>query len=271
MQDLGPTIQELFDMTGKVAVVTGGCRGLGLDEASTLADLGAQVVVTSRHVEEAQKAAETLSQRAKVPVAGMALDVGDEQSVASCFGQVIQKFGRVDVLVNNAGGAPMSDKVSIFDRELKNWEAVLRTNLTGAFLCTRAVAERMKQQMSGSVINISSIAAVVGRDKRMYEGLDMRPNLVDYNAAKSGVLGLTRETAAWLGQYNVRVNAVLPGGFERGQPAEFIRRYSDKVPLRRMGRDRYDIKGVIALLASDAGAYISGETILVDGGFSMFK
>ena len=271
MQDLGPTIQELFDMTGKVAVVTGGCRGLGLDEASTLADLGAQVVVTSRHADEAEKAAGMLSPRAKVPVVGWAMDVSDEKSVEDFFQTLFEQFSRVDVLVNNAGGAPQSDKVSIFDRQLKDWEAVIRTNLTGAFLCTRAVAERMKQQQSGSVINISSIAALLGRDKRMYDGLDMRPNIIDYNTSKAGLLGLTRESAAWLGPYGVRVNAVLPGGFERGQPAEFIRRYSDKVPLGRMGRDRYDIKGVIALLASDAGAYISGETIVVDGGFQIFK
>lgn len=271
MRNLGPAIQELFDMTGRVAVVTGGCRGLGLDEAGALVDLGAQVVVTSRRGDDAQKAAETLSMRAKVSVVGMALDVTDETSVENFFKKLIEQFGRVDVLVNNAGGAPMSGKVGIFDRELKHWEAVLRTNLTGAFLCTRAVAKQMKGQKSGSVINISSVTALLGRDPRMYEGLDMRANIVDYNAAKAGLLGLTRECAAWLGPFGVRVNAVLPGGFERGQPAEFIRRYSDKVPLRRMGRDHYDIKGVIALLASDAGAYISGESILVDGGFRIFK
>jgi len=106
----------------------------------------------------------------------------------------------------------------------------------------------------------------------MYKGLDTRPNLIDYSASKAGVLGLSREAAAGLGVYNIRVNAIAPGGFERKTlPREFVRRYADVTPLGRMGRDRYDIKGAIALLASDAGAYITGASIVVDGGFSIFK
>jgi len=269
--ELGPTIQELFDLTGRVAVVTGGSSGLGLDGACALADLGARVIVTSRDAEKAAAAATRLSSRSKEPVLGWKLDVTEEESVQQLFGRVESEFGRLDVLVNNAGGANPSQQVSILDRRLEDWEEVLRTNLTGAFLCSRSAVSRMIKQKSGSIINISSIAGVLGRDTRMYDVPEMGANMVDYAASKAGLLGLTRESAAWLGPHGIRVNAILPGGFERGQPEEFIRRYADATPLRRMGRDRYDLKGAIALLASDAGAYISGESLFVDGGFSIYK
>ncbi len=271
MSKVGPSVQELFDMTGRVALVTGGRMGLGLDEASALADLGAQVVITSRSVRRAQEAAELLSSRAKVRVVGMRLDVTDKSSVTATFEEVFELFGRLDVLVNNAGGVPGAAKVNLLDRRLEDWNAVISTNLTGTFLCSQAAALIMKRQGRGSIINISSIAGIIGRDQRIYEGLDLRPNFPDYAASKAGVLGLTRENAAFLGRYGIRVNAILPGGFRRELPEEFVRRYSDKTALGRMGRDGYDIKGAVVLLASDAGAYITGEGLVVDGGFSIFK
>jgi len=271
MNELGPTVQELFDMSDKVALVTGGARGLGLEEATALADLGAQVVVTSRTLKNAEDAARQLSTRSKVPVLGLALDVTNEDMVASVFAEVIERFKRLDVLVNNAGGAPDVERVSLFERRLEDWDLVIRTNLTGAFLCTRAAANVMREQGSGSIINISSNAGIVGRDQRIYQDVDTRPNFVDYAASKAGMLGLTRESAASLGPYGIRVNAILPGGFKRGQPEEFIRRYSDRTPLGRMGRDGHDLKGAVALLASNAGAYISGACLVVDGGFAIFK
>ena len=269
--DLGPTVQQLFDMTGQVAVVTGGSRDLGMDEACALVDLGAQVIVTSRDEESAVKAAQTLSARGKAPVMGMALDVGDPEAVKRVFGAVGDKFGKLDALVNNAGGAPRTNVVSLLERRLEDWEYVMRVNLTGTFLCLQAAANMMKERRSGSIVNISSIAGIVGRDHRIYEGMDMRPNIPDYSASKAGVMGLTREAAGALGPFGIRVNAILPGGFERSQPKEFIRRYADKTPLGRMGRDRYDLKGAVALLASPAGAYISGVCLPVDGGFSTYK
>lgn len=272
MAELGPTIQDLFDMKGMVALVTGGAWGLGLDETSALAELGAQVIITSRSIRKAKAVAEKISSRVKVPAVGMALDVTDESSVGKVFNSVVRRFNRLDVLINNAGGAPNATKTTIFDRRLRDWNQVITTNLTGSFLCTRAAATIMKKQRSGSIINISSIAAVVGRDQRIYKGLDMRPNFPDYAASKAGILGLTRESAASLGPFGIRVNAVLPGGFERDNLSEeFIRRYSDRTALGRMGREGYDIKGAVALLASRAGAYITGACIIVDGGFSIFK
>ena len=195
MEDSGLTVQRLFDMSGKVALVTGGCRGLGLDEASTLAEFGAQVVVTSRSLCTAEEAAQDLCSRSKVPVVGLELDVIDEACVKEVFAQIVARFDRLDVLINNAGGAPNADQVSIFDRRLKDWNSVISTNLTGTFLCTQAAALIMRKQRSGSIINISSIAGILGRDQQIYQGLAMRPSFPDYAASKAGVLGLTREIA----------------------------------------------------------------------------
>jgi NAD(P)-dependent dehydrogenase (short-subunit alcohol dehydrogenase family) len=123
----------------------------------------------------------------------------------------------------------------------------------------------------GSIINITSIAALVGRDRRMYEGLDMRPNLADYAASKAGILGFTRDVAAELGPYGIRVNAISPGGVQRDHDPEFVRRYEEATALGRMSIEGLDMKGVAVLLASDVGAYITGANMVVDGGFLVFK
>jgi gluconate 5-dehydrogenase len=251
--------------------VTGGSRDLGWDAACTLAELGADIVLTSRSLERAEEAVRLLARYAKGALMAHELDVTDKQCVARMFEAAVNRFGRIDVLINNAGGATATDNVDVLGRPLEDWNGVIATNLTGAFLCTQQAGRIMQMQRSGSIVNIASIAALVGRDRRIYEGLEMRPNLPDYSAAKAGLVGFTRECAAALGEYNIRVNAVVPGGFERGQPPEFVSRYSRRTPLGRMGRDRVDIKGIIALLATDAGAYLTGASVVVDGGFSIFK
>ena len=147
----------------------------------------------------------------------------------------------------------------------------MRVNLDGTFLCTRAAARIMLKQGSGSIINIASDASIIGIDRARYEGLNMKPNTVDYCAAKGGIVGFTRDAAAELSPHGIRVNAISPGGFERGQKPEFIKRYCGLTPLRRMGIDGRDLKGVIILLASDAGDYITGANISVDGGISVVR
>ena len=148
---------------------------------------------------------------------------------------------------------------------------MIETNLTGTFLCTRAAAQMMMPVKKGSIINIASIAALVGRDRRMYKGLDMRPNLADYAACKAGILGFTRDAAAELGPYGIRVNAISPGGVQRDHDPEFVQRYAEATALGRMSIEGLDMKGVAVLLAGDAGAYITGANMVVDGGFLVFK
>ena len=123
----------------------------------------------------------------------------------------------------------------------------------------------------GSVVNIASVTSLLGRDRIVYEGLEMTPNPIPYTAAKAGVIGLTYDAAAYLGKYGIRVNAVSPGGFQRNQPEKFVKAYSERTMLGRMGRDGMDLKGAVVFLASDAAGYITGHNLYVDGGFSRFK
>jgi NAD(P)-dependent dehydrogenase (short-subunit alcohol dehydrogenase family) len=262
------SLPALFDLTDRVAIVTGGAMGIGREIAQGFLEAGAQVVITSRDLDRAQCAAEELKSKS---IIGLALDVRNPESVSTVFAEVSSRFGRIDILVNNAGGTPDAKPYSLLERKLEHWQDTIETNLTGPFLCTQAAARVMMPIKSGSIINIASIAGIVGRDRRMYEGLPMRPNLVDYAAAKAGVLGFTRDAAAELAPFGIRVNAVSPGGIERSQPTEFIHRYCDRTALGRMGRENRDMKGAVLLLASDGGAYVTGQNIVVDGGFTLFK
>lgn len=271
MPEKSPNVKELFDLTGRVALVTGAVMGIGREIAQGFLELGAKVACSSREADRAQQAANELAQLTGGETLGVALNVRDPQSVDAAFQQVAQHWGQLDILVNNAGGAPTAENYHVWDRKLDDWKYVIDTNLTGTFLCTQAAARLMMPRKSGSIINISSIGGLVGRDRRMYEGIDMRPNLVDYAACKAGILGFTRDAAAELGPYGIRVNAILPGGVFRNHHPEFERRYSAATPLGRMAREGFDLKGAAVLLASDAGAYMSGTNVVVDGGFSIYK
>jgi NAD(P)-dependent dehydrogenase (short-subunit alcohol dehydrogenase family) len=266
-----PSIKELFDLSGKVALVTGAAMGIGWEIAQGLLEAGAKVACTSRELGRAERAARELSDATGGETHALALDVRNEENVAASFREVADRWGGLHVLVNNAGGAPRAEHYHVWDRELKDWQDVLETNLTGTFLCTREAAQLMMSNRRGSIINIASIAGMVGRDRRIYDGIDMRPNLVDYAAAKAGVLGFTRDAAAELGPYGVRVNAISPGGIRRNLDEEFAKRYSQEVALGRMGKDGFDMKGAAVFLASEAAAYITGENLVIDGGFITFK
>jgi NAD(P)-dependent dehydrogenase (short-subunit alcohol dehydrogenase family) len=271
MKTTAPSVKQLFDLSGQVALVTGTAMGIGREIAQGLLEAGAKVAFTSRKPDGAERAAHEMSALTGGETLAVVLDVRDEQSVASCFGLVRDRWGRLDVLVNNAGGAPPAENYHLWDRKLEDWRFVIETNLTGTFLCTQAAARLMMPQKHGSIINIASIAGLVGRDRRMYEGLNMRPNLVDYAASKAGILGFTRDAAAELGAYAIRVNAISPGGVFRDHDPEFVRRYSEEVPLGRMAREGFDMKGAAVFLASEAAAYITGANLVVDGGFVNFK
>lgn len=266
----GPHINDLFDLTGRVALVTGGAQNLGLDMAEALAEAGAHLVITSREPEKAERSAASLREGVSGRVLPLGLDLGDEASVAAVFARVEAEFGRLDVLVCNAGGARLSaGGVTTDERYPDDFAYVLRLNLYGTFLCVRAALPIMKAQGGGSIITIGSISGMVGRDRWVYEGSpDMVPNMGDYSAVKAGIIGYTRDLAAENGKYGVRVNCLSPGGFERGQPEEFIRRYSKQTPLGRMGKDGTDLKGAIVFLASDASGYVTGQNLAVDGGFT---
>lgn len=273
----GPTIRELFDLTGHVALVTG-ARHLGYDAAEALAELGATVVLTSRDALRAKEWAQRLSNERGVKAVGVALEITDPESWRGVVAGIEDRYGRFDVLVNSAGGRSpspvrperLADMAADFleGRDIVAWKATLDTNLTGAFLGCRAAAPLMKRQHRGKIILLASIDGMVGRDLELYNGSGLSATVPDYLASKAGVIGLTRGVAVALAPHGIQVNSISPGGFERGQPAEFVRRYKARVPLGRMGRDGVDIKGAVAFLATAASDYVTGHNLVVDGGWT---
>lgn len=263
------TIHELFNLAGKVFIVAGGARDLGRDMAFALAEAGGDGVLTSRNKSSAEKTSLEISSKTDRKVLGLPLDATIEENIEEVIENTLKEYGRIDVLVNCVGGGASAGSTTKFEeRRLTDWEDLHKTNLNSIFLLCKHVVPVMKKQGAGSIINIASIAGITGRDRRVYTD-GMAAQSVDYASAKSAIIGLTRDLAAYLGPDGIRVNAISPGGFEREQPQSFIKSYSDKTPLRRMGRDGVDIKGAILFLSSDASAYVTGHNLVVDGGFTI--
>jgi NAD(P)-dependent dehydrogenase (short-subunit alcohol dehydrogenase family) len=262
------SVRDLFDLSGKTALVTGGARTLGYDMALAFAEMGADVAITSRKLENAKASARKIVQATGRKTLGLALDVRDEEQVQATVERVLREFGKIDILVNNAGNVVSTpDNKPIERRPLEQWELTIGVNLKGAFLCTKhVVALAMKPARSGVIINLGSVAGMMGKDHRVYEGTPMGGVTIDYVAAKGGVISMTREMACWLAQYNIRANCISPGGFWRNQPEPFPQQYSCLVPMGRMGEDGKEIKGAAVFLASEASSYVTGINLVVDGG-----
>lgn len=264
-------VSSLFDLTKKVAVVTGGARDLGLDAASILAAAGCDLAITSRDGERAEASAALLKERYGVDTLALEMDQSNFSDVERTARAAVQWKGRVDILVNNAGGGSGASPGNLFLREPDDSARLIDINLTGSLYCCREFGRAMAEQGSGKIINIASIAGMVGRDRRMYERSAMKGQPIDYAAAKAGVIGMTLDLAAFFGPKGVYVNVISPGGFDRNLPATFVRDYSDRTPLGRMGRDGIDLKGAILFLASPASDYVTGVNLPVDGGFTMWQ
>jgi NAD(P)-dependent dehydrogenase (short-subunit alcohol dehydrogenase family) len=266
----GPTIHQLFDLNGKVALVTGGARNLGRDMACALAEAGADVAITGRGLEAAQKTASEIAVETGRRITGFACDVRYEEQVSAMVEAVLAEYERIDILVNNAGNVVSTpDSKPLEARPIEEWDFTIGVNLTGVFLCSKhVIAKAMKPANRGVIINIGSVAGMVGKDHRVYDGTPMGGVTIDYAAAKGGVINMTREMACWLAQYNIRVNCISPGGFWRRQPERFVKQYNYLVPMGRMGRDGVDLKGAVVFLASGASAYVTGINLPVDGGMT---
>lgn len=265
-----PTIHELFDLTGRVALVTGGARNLGFDMATALAEAGADIAITSRNLDDARAAAQRIAADTARKVVGYACDVRFEDQVAQMVDAVLAGFGAIDILVNNAGNVVSTpENKPLEQRPVKEWEFTVDVNMKGVFLCSKhVVAKAMKPARRGAIINLGSVAGMVGKDHRVYAGTPMGGVTIDYAAAKGGVIAMTREMACALAQYNIRVNCISPGGFWRGHSETFTRQYSYLVPMGRMGQDGKEIKGAAVFLASDAASYITGINLPIDGGMT---
>ena len=264
------TVHDLFTLTGKVSLVTGGARNLGFDMAAALAESGADIAITGRKLEAAQESAKHLAQHTGRKVMGFACDVRFEDQVELMVDAVMAEFGRIDILVNNAGNVVSTpENKPLEQRPVEEWEFTVDVNMKGVFLCSKhVVAKAMKPAQQGVIINIGSVAGMVGKDHRVYDGTGMGGVTVDYAASKGGVINMTREMACWLSQYNIRVNCISPGGFWRGHTDTFTRQYNYLVPMGRMGQDGKEMKGPVLFLASEASSYVTGHNLVVDGGMT---
>ncbi|RYH07876.1 SDR family NAD(P)-dependent oxidoreductase [Tropicimonas sp. IMCC6043] len=266
------SLPKSFRLDGKAALVTGGASHLGYDIASALASAGCSVAVTSRRPEKAAQSAARLAQEFGVQAVGLALDVRDTASIDRAVEEAIGALGKIDILVNNSGGGAGKSEAILTERDVADIREVIDSNLTGTILVTRCVVPGMIERGAGKIINLGSIAGIVGRDRRIYQPSGMKGQPVDYAAAKAGIIGLTRDLAGWLSPMGINVNAISPGGFgPRDLPDDFVSAYGDKTPLGHMGRDGKDILGAALFLASSASDYVTGQNLVVDGGFSIWK
>jgi gluconate 5-dehydrogenase len=255
-----PALGSLFDLSGRIALITGGSRGLGLEIAEGLAEAGASLMLCARRTAWLTPTVDSLRSRG-FTVDGHACDTSNRDQVQQLVDRTIEAYGAVDILVNNAG---VSWAAEPEDMPLDKWQKVIDINLTGAFLCSQAVGREMLKRGRGSIINVSSSAAVKS-------AIDS-PHYVGYAASKAGLLGLTRELAASWGSRGIRVNAIAPGFFRTRLTEHVIPkvepRLTSSTPLGRVGAAG-EVKGVVVFLASDAAGYITGQVMVVDGGASI--
>jgi NAD(P)-dependent dehydrogenase (short-subunit alcohol dehydrogenase family) len=265
--------RDIFRVDGKVAVVTGGAGILGKGYCAALAEMGAKVVVSDLDAELCKSLAQEIDRSTGGCSFGLSVNLAEQVSVRDWANRILDKFGHVDILVNNAATKPEGFFTPLDEYSLRTWNEVMAVNLTGVFLTVRELGPSMAAGSSGSIINVSSIYGIVGPDQRIYEGswyesLGGAINTpLAYSASKSAIVGLSRHLATYWGPYNVRVNCLVPGGVESGQNDEFIHRYAARVPLGRMAKAE-EMIGALLFLASDASTYVTGHVLVVDGGLS---
>jgi NAD(P)-dependent dehydrogenase (short-subunit alcohol dehydrogenase family) len=268
---------ELFDLKDRVAIVTGGAGLLGYHHGAILASAGAYVVLLDLATADPELRARQLTQEFGSDNIGIVGDITQESSIQQARDQILRRFGRIDILINNAANNPKVESGNMAWSRLENfplevWDADIRVGLTGAFLCSRVFGTEMAKRNAGVILNVASDLAVIAPDQRLYrvDGLpeDKQPvKPVTYSVVKTALLGLTRYLATYWADFNVRVNAISPGGVFNGQPEVFLSRLRELIPLKRMAnRDEY--QGAILFLCSDASSYMTGTNLIIDGGRS---
>lgn len=287
-------LPELFDLTGRVAIVTGGAGLLGVEFCRTLAEAGAQVGVADVNKEAAVRLTASLNERWPARAIALKTDVTSSASVREMVASTLRAFGRLDILVNSAALDPKFDRkqsrpetpgeprsgedvgrladslsIEFEDYPLELWQQALDVNLTGMFLCCQAAVRPMLEQGKGVIVNVCSIYGLVGPDQRLYrqEGEIPQYKPVYYSVTKAGVLGLTRYLATYYAGRDIRVNALTPGGVFNQHDDRFVQAYSARTVLGRMA-EKDEMNGALLFLASDASAYMTGSNLVVDGGWT---
>lgn len=276
------SLPKLFDLSGQVAVVTGGAGLLGKEFCRTLADAGAAVVIADLDFATADSLFQQLQANGRI-AAPVRVDVADPDSVQRMVEMTVQSFGRLDILVNSAALDPKFDPAILAsetnfnkrfsgafeDFPLGAWNQALSINLTGAFLCCQAASRPMLDQGSGVIINLSSIYGLAGPDQRLYQRPGEAPKFkpVYYSVTKAGIIGLTRYLATYYAGKNIRVNALSPGGVFNDHDEAFVQAYSARSVMGRMA-EKDEMNGALLFLASPASAYMTGANLVVDGGWT---
>lgn len=275
------TIRERFDLTGRVAVITGAAGLLGPEHALALASAGATVAVTDVNAAAAEETVARLGRESDVGrFVALPMDVTDPDSIARVREALLKRHGRIDILVNNAAIDPKVKAESLVETSrlehfpLEQWDFQIRVGLTGALLCSQAFGGWMAANGGGVILNIASDLSVFAPDQRIYrkDGLpeERQPvKPVTYSVIKTGLVGLTRYLATYWADKHVRVNALSPGGVYVNQPEGFVKRLTNLIPLGRMAR-RDEYRGAVQFLCSDASSYMTGQNIVADGGRSVW-
>src|SRR5207253_5511600 len=274
------SVRAALDLTGRVAIITGGAGLLGIKHAEAIAEMGGIPILIDLRGDKADACAKKIKNIFGVQALGLHCDITQPQMVGEVLSVSLERFGRIDVLINNAANDP---KVGSEDQSMPQWSRLenfpldvwsrdLSVALTGAFLCSQIIGSEMARCGKGVILNIASDLAVIAPDQRLYraEGLpdDQQPvKPVTYSIVKTGLIGLTRYLATYWADAGVRVNAISPGGVFNGQPETFVRRLANLIPLGRMAQ-LGEYQGAILFLCSDASSYMTGTNLVIDGGRS---
>jgi len=273
-----PDVAKLFDLSGQVAVITGGCGLLGFRHAEVIAAAGGIPVLVDLGWTDPAGRAREISDRYGGKALGCSADITSPADVQALLATVLAEFGTVDILINNAANNPKVEASTgggwsrLENFSLVMWEADIAVGLTGAFLCSQVIGAEMARRTKGVIINVASDLALISPDQRLYHQEGVRPDdqpvkPVTYSVVKTGLIGLTRYLATYWADRGVRVNAISPGGVYDGQPQEFVSRLQQLIPLSRMARvDEY--QGAILFLCSEASSYMTGTNLVIDGGRS---
>ena len=269
-------INQLFDLSDRVAVITGGAGLLGVQHAEAIAEAGGYPVLADIDEEKAIRKARMISEKYRMDSIGIGTDITNKTEVEALLDVVLRRFGRIDILINNAANNPKikANEDTTWSRfenfPIELWNQDIAVGLTGAFLCSQVIGSEMARRGGGVILNISSDLGVIAPDQRIY----FKPGLpaekqpakpVSYSVVKTALIGLTKYLATYWADKNVRVNAICPGGVQTDQPDDFVAKLSNLIPLGRMAKkDEY--KAAVLFLVSDASSYMTGANLIVDGG-----
>lgn len=269
------TTKGIYDLSGRVAIITGGAGMLGVMHTEAIAEAGGCPVLADINEAAAVSEAKRIAEIYGVPCLGVKVDITSKEEVQALCSVVLERYGRIDILINNAANDPKvkpgESSWSRFENfTLEQWSQDIAVGLTGAFLCSRVIGGEMARRGGGVILNIASDLGVIAPDQRIYakDGLSVEQQAVkpvSYSVVKHALIGLAKYLATYWAEENIRVNVLSPGGVQADQPKEFIEKFSYRVPMGRMAR-RDEYKGAVLFLVSDASSYMTGANLIIDGG-----